>query len=217
MTRKRGRPKIEIAAERDIRADLRNAAINLFAQKGFAKVSLAEIASEAGVTVGLIRHYFGSKDGLIAECNDAVVDRLKSIFHAILENFEPKNGAEFVERLQERVVNVLAPERNLLFYLKHLTNEHPPAANVAFREYFMLLQQELNRLEACGHLRNDANKVWMTFFVMFIQMGPVFLADQIEAIVGRAAHDPGAIKERGRENTNILKFGILPRMSPDTK
>lgn len=48
-------------------ASILAAARLLFAERGFTGVSVRDIAQASGVTHGLVHHYFGSKDDLIAE------------------------------------------------------------------------------------------------------------------------------------------------------
>jgi AcrR family transcriptional regulator len=58
------------------RARIRDAAIRLFTDRGMEKTSILDIAKEAGVSGGLIRHHFGSKDGLREACDTYVFDEL---------------------------------------------------------------------------------------------------------------------------------------------
>src|SRR4051812_47172542 len=60
--------------ESAVRAALVEAGGELFASRGPARVSVREVAERAGVNHGLVHHYFGSKDGLLA----AVLDQLAS-------------------------------------------------------------------------------------------------------------------------------------------
>ena len=60
------------------RARLRDAAIEGFAAQGFGE-SLRAIAARAGVTAGLVRHHFGSKENLRAECDATVLDRYRKL------------------------------------------------------------------------------------------------------------------------------------------
>ena len=53
------------------------AAIELFAERGYAGASVRDIAARASVTGGLIVHHFGTKAALREEC-DAVV--IESVF-----------------------------------------------------------------------------------------------------------------------------------------
>jgi AcrR family transcriptional regulator len=194
--------------ERDLRADLLNAAVQLFSEHGFAKVSIRDITDRAGGSVGLVRHYFGSKEDLITATNDHVISALQEAFDAIGENLEVTSGAILIDRIQERTVNVLGPKVSLLFYLRRLLSEDPVSANGIFKAYFQMLQANFNRLEAAGALAPDANKVWLTFQLMFVQLGPVFLAEQIEAILGESPYEPSMIAARGREATRLFKAAL---------
>jgi len=60
------------------RARLRDAAIESFAAQGFDE-SLRAIAARAGVSAGLVRHHFGSKEELRAECDATVLERYRTL------------------------------------------------------------------------------------------------------------------------------------------
>src|ERR1700720_587575 len=49
----------------DRREQIIDAAMRIFAQKGFARATNKDIAREAGITPGLIYHYFESKEALL--------------------------------------------------------------------------------------------------------------------------------------------------------
>ena len=58
------------------RARLRDAAIELFAERGFDKTSVKAIAEAAGVSPGLVIHHYGSKDELRRVCDEHVIAKL---------------------------------------------------------------------------------------------------------------------------------------------
>ncbi|MEO6496735.1 MAG: TetR/AcrR family transcriptional regulator [Solirubrobacteraceae bacterium] len=49
----------------DRRRQILDAAVRVFAQKGFTQCRVSDIAEEAGVAYGLMYHYFGSKDEVL--------------------------------------------------------------------------------------------------------------------------------------------------------
>ncbi|MDQ0709783.1 AcrR family transcriptional regulator [Arthrobacter woluwensis] len=55
------------------KARIRDTAIRLYARDGFAKTSLRAIATEAGVSPGLLIHHFGSAAGLREACDEQVL------------------------------------------------------------------------------------------------------------------------------------------------
>ncbi|WP_131742871.1 TetR/AcrR family transcriptional regulator [Actinomadura roseirufa] len=59
------------------RARIREAALRHFAEHGFARATIREIARTAGVSPGLVRHHFGSKESLRQACDDYALDQLR--------------------------------------------------------------------------------------------------------------------------------------------
>jgi AcrR family transcriptional regulator len=49
----------------DRRRQILDAAVRVFAQRGFTQCRVSDIAEEAGVAYGLVYHYFGSKDAVL--------------------------------------------------------------------------------------------------------------------------------------------------------
>jgi TetR/AcrR family transcriptional regulator, repressor for neighboring sulfatase len=68
VSRSRGRPTANQGAPHgpdDVRAALLEAATELFAERGIGRVSVREVAATAGVNVGLVHRYVGTKAELV--------------------------------------------------------------------------------------------------------------------------------------------------------
>jgi AcrR family transcriptional regulator len=68
------------------RARIRDAAIRLFAERGIDGTTVRDIAREAGVSSGLLRHHFGSKEALREACDTYALDRLVKIKEELVFN-----------------------------------------------------------------------------------------------------------------------------------
>ena len=68
------------------RADLIEATAACLAEHGLAGTNVRAICAKAGVSPGLLRHYFGGIDDLVAETYQATSDRMDAIFAAAVEN-----------------------------------------------------------------------------------------------------------------------------------
>jgi TetR/AcrR family transcriptional regulator, fatty acid metabolism regulator protein len=71
-----------------------DAALEVFREKGFANARMADIARRAGVSYGLVYHYFGSKEVLF----DLIVDKWWSELYSMMNREKASNGA-FREKL----------------------------------------------------------------------------------------------------------------------
>ena len=61
------------------RARIRDAALKHFSEDGFTHATIRGIARTAGVSPGLVRHHFGSKQALREACDDYVLDRMRRV------------------------------------------------------------------------------------------------------------------------------------------
>ncbi|TDD23232.1 TetR/AcrR family transcriptional regulator [Nonomuraea diastatica] len=88
------------AARRDAFLD---AAQRLIETKGYAQVSVQELAQEAGVSQGAFYHYFDSKPAML----EALIERTSDQLRAHLSTAVEEPGLSAMERLQ-RFLNALA-------------------------------------------------------------------------------------------------------------
>ncbi|MEX0610356.1 MAG: TetR/AcrR family transcriptional regulator [Balneolaceae bacterium] len=78
------------AIREETRQQIIDAAFALFASDGYAKTSIAAIAKKAGISKGLIYHYFNSKQEIL----EAIFDQLAQMGDEIMsfpEDFTPKD------------------------------------------------------------------------------------------------------------------------------
>lgn len=79
------KPRYERQVASDRREALVDAAIESLKRWGHEGLSVRRIAAEAGVSIGLINHYFPNKDGLVAESYRTFSRRLGASFEAAVE------------------------------------------------------------------------------------------------------------------------------------
>jgi AcrR family transcriptional regulator len=68
------------------RARIREAALKHFAEEGYERATIRGIAHTAGVSPGLLRHHYGSKDALHNACDEYVFDMLHRLNAQLLED-----------------------------------------------------------------------------------------------------------------------------------
>ncbi|MGD8401693.1 MAG: CerR family C-terminal domain-containing protein [Bacillota bacterium] len=109
-------------AENDARTKLLQAALPLFATKGFKAVSVKEIAREAGVNSALISYYFGSKDGLYRALMDSQFSKVQAtLLQPELTELGP------IERIERFILNFIELHRANPYIRRIMTSElnHP--------------------------------------------------------------------------------------------
>ncbi|MEZ4338180.1 MAG: TetR/AcrR family transcriptional regulator [Sandaracinaceae bacterium] len=156
---------------RDARRDeLLRAAEQVFATKGFAQTRMSAIAAAAGVSHGLLYHYFPSKDALFGALIDEMMGR-------IAEDFDDDDGSP-LERLERTLTRSLervkeSPNPNRLVTQTMLMGGVP----AALRERAMahgagLVRQMVELISACqasGEIAStiDADQLASVFICTF--------------------------------------------------
>lgn len=151
-------------AEDKRREALISAALDLVAEGGSQAATVRAIAERAGVTPGLIRHYFTSKDDLTREAYRHLMDRMTQDAAAALD-LAPKDPlarlAAFVgSSLQPPVVDPVAV--GLWAGFLHDVRRDPTlrevhaATYLGFRDLLQSLIADLPRAGAADRLRADA-------------------------------------------------------------
>lgn len=76
------------AGSPDAREAILDAAVALFAESGYDRTTIRAVATHAAVDPALVYHYFGDKDGLLAEVIDLPVDP-SAVFASLSEESGP--------------------------------------------------------------------------------------------------------------------------------
>ena len=119
------------------RARLRDAAIGLFAERGLDATTVRDITQAAGVSPGLLRHHFGSKEALREECDLYVLDRVVKIKEELLLQGKMSSPG-FLPSVHP----------TLLLYNKYLTRalvDGSPRAATMFDDIVTLTEQWLRK------------------------------------------------------------------------
>lgn len=103
-----GRVSPRVGADERRQAILQ-ATLALVATKGFAGVTLRDVAAAVGVAHGLIRHYFGTRDELVAAAFDAAVTA------ELARDEEHAERSEPLEVLADWLVNI--PREHYLVWI----------------------------------------------------------------------------------------------------
>ena len=109
----------------------------LFTNYGFKKVSMDEIASEAGVTKKTVYTYFSSKEELLKYCIKEELQNMRKI----IENVESKK-LDFMETVHQVIYNLLKYKKNCKF-LKMLFKESEILKNEQLKENLKIVDKEI--------------------------------------------------------------------------
>jgi len=102
--------------EKDSRSRLLEAAIPLFAEKGFSAVSIRELAEKAGVNSALISYHFGGKEGLYNAVLDFQFSRITIAISKI-------QGLSPIERIRHYGKNAVLIHQQCPYLMRYIQRE----------------------------------------------------------------------------------------------
>jgi AcrR family transcriptional regulator len=182
------------------RARIRDAALRLFAERGIDGASIRDIARAAGVSGGLVRHHFGSKEGLRDACDAYALDRLLRIKEqAVLDGQLANPG--FLPATHPTIL--------LLYrYLARGMVDGSKAAASMFDDMVELAEQWLARHEP-GHSQDP--RAYAAVLVA-MQTGLLALHEHLSRALGM---DILAPEGHLRMSRALIDFYSSPLMSPE--
>ncbi|WP_262849613.1 TetR/AcrR family transcriptional regulator [Mumia quercus] len=100
-----GRPPLDEQAVEQRRSRILGVTLTLVARDGADRVRLRDVAQEAGVSVGMLQHYFATRDSLLHEAFSAHA-------HQVVERVEGASrvDADPWERIRSLVLSITSPE-----------------------------------------------------------------------------------------------------------
>jgi TetR/AcrR family fatty acid metabolism transcriptional regulator len=141
----------------DKRQRIVDAAVKVFAKRGFHATRVSDIASAAGVADGTIYLYFKSRDALLVSLFESHVDRLL----AFLEKELPRaaSPSEKLKRIVEVQLGLLEGERDLAevvtVILRQSTKLMKQYAAPKFNAYLDAIAGVVAEGQATGEIRRD--------------------------------------------------------------
>jgi AcrR family transcriptional regulator len=181
-------PKIVDREER--RREIAAAVGRLARRRGLSAVSFREVAAEAGVSVALVQHYFGTKANLLVTSLDLESDRIAELLVTRLDDLGP--DADALDRVRAVATGFLPvdDERRaaMLVYLGYaaaaLTDQSLRSA-VAFRNAHRLLRFMSDQLRHAGVANPDTEANGLIATLLGLALG--VLLEQTDIAAAEAA------------------------------
>lgn len=158
-----GRPRVGEETGPSRRRRIREAAVTVFANKGYHDARVSDIASEAGVAHGLVYHYFAGKEQLLQD----VFRRTWLHIEQGLRSIE-KGGGTSGEQLAEIVRLLLgsyrmSPDLVRVVVLEVTRSGHLRAQVDEIAEAFKIIERIIDAGQARGELRADISASLVSF------------------------------------------------------
>ena len=159
------------------RARIREAALEHFAEEGYAGATIRGIARTAGVSPGLLRHHYGSKEALRAACDDHVFEALRQLNAQLL--VDPGRTAQARE----------ASKRFGRYVARSLADGSATAAPI-FDEMVAMTEQWLGRADDRRAEPPDIDRRVRAALVTAMAIGIPLLHEHVSRALGTDMFEP---------------------------
>ncbi|MCI3240610.1 MULTISPECIES: TetR/AcrR family transcriptional regulator [Streptomyces] len=182
------------------RARLREAALELFAERGFEATSTRAVAAAAGLSPALVTRHFGSKEGLRAAVDEHVLDRITEQ----LRELDADKG--LMASLGEISARVFGSDPVLRGYLRHVLLEDSEASAELFGRLLSGARAEVERLSA-SYGNEGPDEQWAPFQMLCLILGPLLLERVMQPQLDQPMFAPAVLARRSTANQQLLLRG----------
>lgn len=175
------------AGDLSARTRIQLAALELYAEHGEDRVSMRRVAAEVGVTIGLIQHHFGTKEGLRRAVDAIVVDRIEEALAGADHSGSP---AEVVAARDAVVRTMLEQNPVIVKYLNRALLEPDGRGESLLSAIVELTTRVVEGLRREGHASTRTSDKVQVVRTLMGQVGELFLGPVVTAIWAEIEGDP---------------------------
>lgn len=186
----------------DGKSRILDAAIELFAEHGYAGASVRDIAARAGVTGGLIVHHFGTKAALRDACDRVVVD-------ALVTSKGQLDAARLAGMLSR---GEGAPAH--MDYLRRMLMDHSERADEVFDRLLDATRSVIADQQRAGVIRADLDAHAVAGALSVYGLAPLLLPRQLARAFGSTELDEATLAAAAGAVQDLLTRGLYDGPAP---
>ncbi|QIV79959.1 TetR/AcrR family transcriptional regulator [Mycolicibacterium frederiksbergense] len=156
---------------------IRDAAMKCFAEHGIDKTSLRTIAEAANVSLGLIQHYFFTKQQLIESIDRHVL----AIFNEALGTSPDTPTAPVsADAAGSRFADLMFSNPHAMDYVGRALAEGGEIGRVIFDGFCAISERQGANFRAQGLVGEDLDPVWAAMLPLILRVGTIMLRPHVE-------------------------------------
>lgn len=182
-----------------------DAALEVFSVHGTSDATLQMIAESAGVSVGLVQHHFGTKDGLI----EAVGAHALGLVAAAMSAPLPESGVDAVIEVGRRVSLLLADHTTALDYLARLVVDGAPLGAAFFDAMVANGMAQWQQLAETDATAPDLDLVWAALNPLILILGGIICRRQLDRHLPEPLTSPTQLQRWQQAVNSLIRSGQL--------
>lgn len=191
------------------KANIRNAALRLFAERGHDAVTVREIAGAAGVSPALVVHHFGSKEGLRAAVDGYAAQAFDTLFAMDERDLAAAMSGDSWGSVAEMFARAFPHGSPLPAYLRRLLLTNDPAGAALFGRWYALTVRLLDAMAGIGAVRPGDDPAVRAAFLLVNDLALILLRNHVAAAIGVDPLTPEGVTRWAKEVTAVYTQGVF--------
>jgi AcrR family transcriptional regulator len=179
--------------------------MKLFAERGYADVTVRQIASAAGVSAALVIHHYGSKENLRAVLEERVAAFVESMLADLARVTEEGGSASVAELFVDR----LEREPAMAGYVRRLLADGGPAGVALFGRLYQVTRTGMQALEQAGVVRPSHDEAVRDAFLLSNDLALLLFRPHLAEVVGIDPLSRDGLVRWSAEVVDIYTGGVL--------
>ena len=204
--------KVKSAEQAGGKLRLIKVAMRMFADKGYDGITVRDISAAADVSVGLINHHFGSKEGLREAVDKYFIEQFEEVLFE--ERPVPASEAEGLAQsveFTENWINRHIDDWDLTkAYMRRALLEGSDWGAGLFERFYNVVRTSVDRMDADGKIRPDVDRLWLPLLIMYLELGTLLLEPYVDRVLGKSGFDRELWRRRHRAYIDLMYRGVRP-------
>lgn len=182
----------------------------LFAERGFDSVTVRDIAAASGVSVGLINHHFGSKDGLREAVDVYFIGQFEDAITGVAPQ-QIKTAEDYATIIDQWIERHEADWPTIVAYFRRALLEESEWGYTLFQRFYGFVQNSVTRMDVDGQIAPDVDRLWLPFLWMYMEIGTMVFDPYIKRALGKSGYDRELWRRRHRAYMSLIRRGVAPK------
>lgn len=192
-------------------AAIRIAAMKLFAERGYAGVTVRQIASAAGVSAALVIHHYGSKENLRA----ALEERVAAFFDSMLADLARVTEEGGSTSVAELFADGLEREPGLAGYVRRLLADGGPAGVDLFGRLYEVTRTGMEALQRAGVVRRSDDEAVRNAFLLSNDLAVLLFRPHLSQVTGIDPLSRDGLVRWSAEVVDVYSRGIFAAVADE--
>lgn len=185
---------------------IRIAALKCFAAEGVAATSLRLVAEQAGVSIGLVQHHFGTKAGLVVAVDEYV---LQTVAAAVGSRPLPPPPADSLGELGHRVTSIMTDHPDVVDYIARAFVDGEAIGATIFDGLVAISTTQWDEFDEHGLVRPGIDRTWAALQPLILVIGTAMLRKQLDRHLPEPLSIPAQLRRWDDAVAQLLRSGLF--------